>query len=87
MNEKPKKFKAGDLVRVTKVSGKPDAALPEGYSATGRLGQDLVEGATIDLWGNLGVRTTPAVLVTYDGENTGYAHTKNSMWRVERLEK
>lgn len=81
------KFKAGDLVRVTKVQGKPDATLPEGYSSTGYLEVDLVEGAPIYVWGDLGVRTTPIKLVTYDGEHTGYAHTINSMWRIERLPK
>lgn len=79
-------MKIGDKVKVTKVSGKPDATLQTGHTVTGTLGL-LEEGKALGVYGETGsVVTTAIEMLTWDGDKKAYCHTKNSLWRVELLD-
>ena len=81
-------MKIGDLVRVTKVSGKMSASLPVGHEVVGLLSL-MEKGSGLAVYGHGPmdqIVTTPIEMLNWDGDKKAYAHTKNSMWRIELLE-
>ena len=80
----PKKFNKGDYVRVIKLKGKIDATLEVGDEFIGTLVHDLVDGNRIylDYPGTHWLITTE-INHLEPKQRYVYAHTKNSVYRVE----
>lgn len=68
--------------RITKVEGKPDATLPEGFTKCGAF--SIIEPGHVKLSGEQGlVITTPVESFYSDQQGKLLIKTQNSIWMIE----